>query len=143
MKPILRETDIDTLARTIYGEARGEYTKPNVGLKALSAVGYVVLNRYLEKTWYGSTIEDVCLKPFQFSCWNKQDPNREIILNVQKGDVLFDICAHVAHSVLFQELADPTYGANHYYSVTLKSSPAWARGRLALTQIGLHKFFKL
>lgn len=142
-KQHLRNQDIDTLARTIYGEARGEYKNPKIGLKALTAVGYVVLNRYLEKKWYGSTIEDVCLKPYQFSCWNKSDPNLSIITSVQKGDVIFDVCSHVAESVLFFDLADPTFGANHYFATSMKTPPAWALGRLALTQIGHHKFYKL
>lgn len=142
-KKLLRDKDIDTLARTIYGEARGEYNNPKIGLKSLVAVGYVVLNRYIEKTWYGSTIEEVCLKPYQFSCWNRKDPNRVIIENVKKGNVIFDICSHVAESVLFREIADPSFGANHYYATSMQNPPSWAVGRLAVTQIGHHKFYKL
>lgn len=142
-KPLLRDRDIDTLARTIYGEARGEYKNSKIGLTALVAVGYVVLNRYLEKKWYGSTIEEVCLKPYQFSCWNQSDPNRSIVENIQKGEVIFDICSHVAENVLFRELADPTFGSNHYYATSMSAPPSWAAGRLAVTQIGHHRFYKL
>lgn len=60
------EHDIDILARTIYGEARGEKT---AGKKAVACV---IMNRYKAKKWFsGKTIAETCQKPWQFSCWNK------------------------------------------------------------------------
>ena len=45
------EHDIDILARTIYGEARGEKT---AGKKAVACV---IMNRYKSKKWFaGKTI---------------------------------------------------------------------------------------
>ena len=62
--------DIDILARTIYGEARGEIEEGK------RAVGLCILNRYKSKKWFSAnTIAEVCQKPLQFSCWNKNDPN--------------------------------------------------------------------
>ena len=53
---------IDILARTLWGEARGET------LSGKEAVACVILNR-LKKTnakglfWWGNTLEEICLKP--------------------------------------------------------------------------------
>ena len=80
------EHDIDILARTIYGEARGEKT---AGKKAVACV---IMNRYKAKKWFsGKTIAETCQKPWQFSCWNKNDPNRQKIMNataVELGECL-------------------------------------------------------
>ena len=55
-------SDLDILARTIYGEARGEKT---VGKKAIACV---VLNRYKSGKWFaGKTIAETCQKIYQFS----------------------------------------------------------------------------
>ncbi|MES2252810.1 MAG: cell wall hydrolase, partial [Pseudomonadota bacterium] len=74
--------DIDILARTIYGEARGEYGRVDGGLAALIAVGNVIVNRTQQQTWFGRTVRDVCLKPYQFSCWNRNDPNLPKLMEV-------------------------------------------------------------
>jgi len=55
--------DIDILARTIFGEARGEYDHPEGGMASLIAVGNVVMNRLQVKGRYGQSIQEVCLKP--------------------------------------------------------------------------------
>ena len=79
------ELDIDTLARTIYGEARGEDRQSKI------AVACVILNRVQQRKQCGyrnidgrkiPTIAATCLKPWQFSCWNEKDPNRKVILKV-------------------------------------------------------------
>ncbi|PJB71692.1 MAG: hypothetical protein CO093_04590 [Alphaproteobacteria bacterium CG_4_9_14_3_um_filter_47_13] len=53
------EKDIEILARTIWGEARGE------GQKGMLAVASVIMNRVRCGGWWGSTIQDVCRKPYQ------------------------------------------------------------------------------
>ena len=58
-------SDLFTLARTVYGEARGESDQGR------AAVAHVVLNRFRSDKWFSAgTIEAVCRKPSQFSCWN-------------------------------------------------------------------------
>jgi spore germination cell wall hydrolase CwlJ-like protein len=66
------EKDRDILARTLWGEARGE------GLAGQIAVAWTIRNRVNDgkaKSWWGEGYAGVCLKPYQFSCWNKNDPN--------------------------------------------------------------------
>ena len=73
----MTEHDLDIVARTLYGEARGEYAK--MGIASFIAVANVITNRLTNSKKYGITYADVCLKSRQFSCWNAGDPNRILI----------------------------------------------------------------
>lgn len=136
-------SDIQVLARTIYGEARGEYSKTNGGISALIAIANVVMNRTKQKTWYGTTIREVCQKPWQFSCWNKNDPNFDVLQTERIVDPIFEICQHVAEKVISGGWPDLTKGSDHYYAINLKMPPHWAIGRRPECQIGQHLFFNL
>lgn len=121
------------LALTLWGEARGE---PIDGKKA---VAWVVRNR-MEKAaaWkaargrnhplYGDgTVQGVVLRPWQFSCWNKGDPNMPKMLEaVATGGsslnaALWGVLRAVATGVLAEppEWPDPTFGATHYCTINL------------------------
>jgi len=66
------ENDRDILARTLWGEARGE------SLAGQIAVAWTIRNRVNDgnaKSWWGEGYTGVCQKPYQFSCWNSTDPN--------------------------------------------------------------------
>src|SRR5690349_15270839 len=77
--------ETDVLARTLWGEARGE------GETGMQAVASVVLNRVAlaqerGKYWWGNNIIQVCQKPYQFSCWNRSDPNFRQLQEVDSDD---------------------------------------------------------
>lgn len=136
--PDARGAAIDTLARTLYGEARGE------PLRGIEAVAAVVLNRVVRARargggWWGHDIVTVCTKPWQFSCWNPGDPNRPRLLAVQAGEPAFDVCLRVARRAVAGVLDDPTGGATHYHAVGVQ--PAWAKGCLPCARIGRHLFY--
>lgn len=143
MKNIETMNDIEIMARTIYGEARGEYGRIDGGLPALIAVGNVIMNRAQQQTWFGRTVRDVCLKPYQFSCWNESDPNRERLMAVTSETALFAQCLNVAKAVVAQQYPDLTKGADHYYSNDLVFPPKWSVGADERVRIGKHRFFKL
>ncbi len=133
-----RKRAIDILARTIYGEARGE------PVRGKEAVACVVLNRVRRARlrggyWWGGDVESVCRKPWQFSCWNEYDPNRAKLLAVDRTNRTFQTCLRVARRALAGTLQDPTKGATHYH--TLNIEPPWARGRAACVIIGRHRFY--
>ncbi len=132
--------EIEIMAKTIYGEARGEYFSKNGGLKALEAVGHVIMNRSLATSM---PISSVCLHPWQFSCWNRNDPNRKVIENVTLDDPVYRICFVVAKRIICAELEDITRGATHYYSKSLARPPYWAKGKNPTLKIGKHLFFKI
>lgn len=131
---------VDTLARTIWGEARGE------PLRGQEAVAAVVMNRVAfarnrPKFWWGTTIETVCRKRWQFSCWNENDPNRSKLMTVAAGDLGFDTCLRIARRAIAGVLADPTGGATHYHNSSVE--PLWAQGRAPIAEIGSHLFYRL
>lgn len=127
--------DLDVMARTIYGEARGESDQGKV------AVAWVIMNRVAKQTWYGRTVFEVCRKPWQFSCWNLGDPNRTVIESVQSGNAIFDKCLESGRKVLASNVADPTDGATHYHANWI-NPPAWTRGASFTVKIGNHLFYK-
>lgn len=130
---------IDTLARTLYGEARGE------SVRGREAVAAVVVNRVRHARarggyWWGTTVEEVCRKPYQFSCWNESDPNRAVIAAADGDDPMFACCLRIARRAIAGSLRDPTEGATHYHAVG--ADPLWAVGRTPCARIGRHVFFK-
>jgi len=132
---------IDTLARTIWGEARSE------GVAGMEAVASVVANRVAVARahggsyWWGHDIASVCRKPFQFSCWNANDPNRARLLAVTDSNIHFVTCLRIARRCFYGTLADTTHGATHYHTVDIL--PAWAKGQTPVATIGHHIFYKL
>ena len=108
------------LAKTIYGEARGE------SVETMFAVGWVIRNR-LQVKRYGSTYKDVVLQPKQFSCWNKNDSNYKVIEGNIKGR-LWEVCIGVAIIVMqSRERYNPIPKVWHYYDKSLDSNPPyWA-----------------
>ena len=132
------EEAVDTLARTLWGEARGE---PVRGIEAVAAV---VVNRVRRAErrgghWWGGSIVAVCRKPYQFSCWNANDPNRAKLLAVTAADPVFATCLRVARRAVAGLLPDPTGGATHYHRLGLH--PSWATGHSPCAEIGRHLFY--
>jgi len=135
---VLNEDEI--LAKTLYGEARGE------SVAGIEAVANVILNRVkyaMQKGshWWGNSIIEVCKKPFQFSCWNKQDVNAPLLEQDLSQDPVYQICYRIAKRAIAGCLKDNTRGATHYH--TLYCNPKWARCAVPCAQIGRHLFYAL
>ncbi len=130
------DAELDTMARTIWGEARGEAFAGKV------AVAWVIRNRVEHPRWWGRGIAEVCMKPFQFSCWNPGDPNEKKCRAVSADDPAFVECLAAARACLEGKLPDPTNGSDHYH-VDAGEPPYWAKGRAPLVAIGRHEFYKL
>jgi spore germination cell wall hydrolase CwlJ-like protein len=134
----LNDDDLLTLARTIYGEARGESA-----FGAREAVANVVMNRLRRgPPRYKDTIAKVCQQDSQFSCWNANDPNRPIIRDILPGaNKAFDECYAAAEKVMRGQFRDNTGDATHYYARSI-AAPSWTRAPAILTvDIGQHRFF--
>lgn len=113
------QRDHDTLSRTLYGEAEAGNAAD------AKAIASVIMNRVHHQKWPDAAAE-VCLQPWQFSCWNANDPNRARIL-AAKGP-WFDRCREIALTALNSTLEDPTAGSTHYYATFVKK-PKWAKGK--------------
>ena len=140
---LITDEDLDVLAKTIYGEARGEYCRKDDGIASFIAIANVVMNRFRLQTWFGKTIREVCLKRCQFSCWNKDDPNYSILTQRFIDDPLFLICLSVAEGVIFKDWPDVTKRADHYHSVLMNQPPKWAINREPKIRMGQHLFYEL
>lgn len=127
---------VDVLARTIWGEARGENTH------GMHAVANVIMNRANHPRWWGGPdIASVCKRPWQFSVWNSGDPNRGPMLTVTTRDPQFAEAWRIAEAAAAGQLEDITHGADHYHATHV--SPNWSWGRAPVTQIGRHRFYRL
>jgi spore germination cell wall hydrolase CwlJ-like protein len=114
--------DVETLARTIYGEARG------AGEPAMQAVASVVMNRVRNGRFPGGTsVAGVCRAPFQFSCWNSNDPNLKVILAVLPSNPVFAECLQIAQEAVSGGLSDSTGGALYYHDDRIGTPSAWGQ----------------
>jgi hypothetical protein len=154
LKELLLDTfghldDKQLLALTVYGEARGETKYGKM------AVCSVILERVDHRKWDGDTIQEVCLMPYQFSCYLPGDPNFKALKiiaqdwdNKYKSSPVLQSCYHIASDLIdgifprVKEIADSH--CCQYLTTTLRQSklcPKWVKGmNLVLTE-GLHEFY--
>src|SRR3990167_7554447 len=122
--------DQDKVAiETILLESRGESYIGQV------AVGEVIRNR--SKQGQGS-INDVCLAPYQFSCWNNLKVAEKALKGVSGEE--FQIA-----SKAWNESEDTTYsnGATHYLAKKrLKHLPGWLKAMEETGIIGNHTIYR-
>ena len=128
------DADTDVLARTIWGEARGE------GAEGMQAVANVIVNRSMAS---GMSIRDVCQrnngKVWQFSAWNPLDPNMIRMIHVDASDPQFALALQIAAAATGGGLPDITGGALNYYNPRT-ASPSWGKSMRVTAQIGNHIF---
>ena len=128
--------DLEIMSRTIWGEARGE---PHIGMVA---VAHVILNRWKGMKWYsGATIAETCRKPWQFSCWNENDPNLPKLLAVGVSDPRMRECIVIALEAIAGTSSDPTKHSTHYHASDIVP-PLWAATGTLTAEIGRHLFYK-
>jgi len=147
--------ELELLTLVIFGEARG------LDHCGRLAVGCVVRNRVIKNN---TNYKIEILKPYQFSCFNPGDPNRELLERIAKkieclkeeqnilteeifnrldktllGEgALFD-CYTCALAVM-KGCQDITTGATHYIAIYC-AMPEWVKGMRMTKVIGQHIFF--
>jgi len=115
-------SDVQLLARCIYGEARGESYKGQV------AVGAVIMNR-VRSSSFPNSISGVIYQPGAFSVVD----DGQINLSPNNSAV------RAARDAL--NGYDPTNGCLYYYNPD-KTSNKWIRSRPVMLTIGRHRFCK-
>lgn len=122
----------DTVARTLWGEARGE------GEEGMRAVGTVIWNR----TAFGrkgrsvgeAELAGVCTAPRQFSCWNGG--------TVPSGfGEQWRIARQIQNEMIVNKFA-PMGTWTHYYNPNV-ATPHWSRSLHNVYTIGNHRFGNL
>jgi hypothetical protein len=136
------EQDIDTAARTLWGECRGE---PQAGQ---IAVAWVIRNRAERKRFAGTlagqagAVDRVCKAKWQFSCWWDQQASALAALSPQR----IEAQAELVRGVLGGITPDPTNGADHYHTIARPGyadvwPPNWAPTMAEVARFGGHVFY--
>jgi spore germination cell wall hydrolase CwlJ-like protein len=139
-------SDPKIMGLTIWAEARGEIEAGKI------AVGTVILERVDKKGWMGKTIMDVCLMPYQFSCFLQSDPNRRTMyvyaknwLDAISEDNALRDCYEVALGMLGGIIPrDPELAAAHccqYLTTAAKANVDWWKEMKFIKKIGAHEFY--
>lgn len=134
---LVNEAEVRLLAATVWGEARSE------GEDGMRAVAHVMLNRVGQR--FGENLETVIMAPFQFSVWNRGDPNRRLVSNPERyatgGTALttWEQAQRIAREVLTGQSVDPTDGALFYHTRAVR--PSWARQGVGRQVVGAHVFY--
>lgn len=95
----------------------------------------------LQDYYAGVDIIQVSQKPYQFSCWNRSDPNFQKLQNVDASDKNFAIAEQIARRAVINKLSDITNGATHYHAKGIL--PYWAKNEKPVARIGNHIFYVL
>lgn len=136
--------DLDIATRTLYGE--GE--KRGGGAEDEKLIAWVIRNRaeYGQEVggyWWGDTIEKVCLHPWQFSCWNQNDPNRAVILELDETSAAYKKCEQIARGVFTASRnSDLTKSADHYFHDSI-DAPDWSKQGVRTISLGGHNFYRI
>lgn len=125
-------SEILIVAATIMAEAASE---PILGKQAVASV---IFNRSAG----GQSLSDVCLAPYQFSCWNagEQEMLPRIREWVRSDSQEWRACLSLARSLIVGTFS-PVVNATHYFNPQL-CSPVWGQDMDNAVQIGLHLFGK-
>jgi spore germination cell wall hydrolase CwlJ-like protein len=128
---------VDTLARTIWGEARG------CGASGMGHVANVIINRIDSPRWWGDDVISVCRAPRQFSCWNADDPNYDKLLAATTANTEFAVAVALSLRAVGRKLPDETGGADSYYATSMRQPPAWAKRAEKTFSDGWHTFLRV
>jgi spore germination cell wall hydrolase CwlJ-like protein len=142
--------DHTILARTLFGEARGEEPLGQI------AVAWVIVNRALRAQKFAATyharhplfgdgtITSACQCEHngihQFSCWNTFDAGYRTMM-AANAQALASMAA-VAEKVLAGYVQNPIGNCTHYFNPhAVAKTPPWAVGKTPFAAIGHHLFF--
>lgn len=144
-------TDVQVAALTALREAVGDrsWEKDTSSVEERIAVLTVIRNRVRRPKRFGDTFKAVCLAPKQFSCWNRDDPNRPKALALgylmatrqPVDDRNYLETEFLAQGVVAGLILDRVNGSNHYHTTAVK--PPWAKGQTPQCQVGSHLFYLL
>lgn len=158
---------------TAYGEARGESDE------GVQAVINTIINRTKSPKYFAdkdillltqNVFSSVCLKRWQFSCYNLNDPNRDKLIFIATNwsnavlsiDRLADIArlisggsntsmlggdaaklSHVTDTAdRLSQIPDITDGAEFYFVKNMQNPPSWRNTMKFTKEIGRHVFYK-
>jgi spore germination cell wall hydrolase CwlJ-like protein len=137
----MKPQELTLFALCLYREARGEPL-----LVTKQAVAWVIRNRVNNPRWWGDSYWSVILKPYQFSSFNKTDPNATKW--PQENDAAWVECLSIASDIGSEvpSVSDPSGGATSYFDCSLDlNPPAWSEDgtNVKTCDYGRLHFYKL
>ena len=137
--------DVDTTVRTAWAESRGEPEECQIGVIWVirRRVEFSAAGQLWGKPWWGATPDEVCRKPWQFSCRNATDPNLPKLLALRPGDPEYLHFRELVIKVFEGTIRDPTLGSTTYKRTGTKAS--WDKAVDSVTPIvlGHQSFWRL
>lgn len=118
------------LALAVWREARGESPLGQL------LVAQTIENRVTDPRW-PDTYQGVITQPWQFSAFNKNDPNA--LLFPSETDAAWSTCVSVAQAVI--DAPKPFTTANHYHTTGV--APRWKDDSKIVNREGSHIFYRL
>jgi len=133
--------DVHLMALTMFAEARDQ------GALGIIAVGSVILERVEHRDWDGKTIKEVCLAPFQFSCFLPDDPQfeklKKLARNWDDRNSILGVCLYFAEGLINGTVPRTSEIAEHHVTQYKRCDcPAsWEKDMTKITTIGDHDFY--
>jgi hypothetical protein len=125
--------DVFYLALVIWREARGASHDAQV------AIGWTVMNRVARPGWWGTTIDEISTKRFQFSSLTAPgDP--QLVKWPVCSDASWLACLGVAYDILHGDEPTMFPGADSYYDDSI-AAPAWTHGATLCGKIDNLNFY--
>lgn len=146
-------SDLQVLAGTIAGEARGDIPADQQGVacvvmnRATEAKAYVAEHGKPHPLYGDGTARSACLAHEQFDAWMPGDPNR-IWINAQSWDGSsmdrsVQAAIVMAGKALAGQLPDITKGATSYKTTTLPWPSEWGPEVQPLVILGEQAYYRL
>lgn len=129
--------DVDTTVRTAWAESRGEKLVCQIG------VIWAIRNRVEMPGWWGGTPKEVCQKPWQFSCWNINDPNLPKLRALTTDDPEYFHFQQLVLNVFQGSISDPTRGCTTYKRTGTAASWDWVVDKTPPIVLGHQSFWRM
>lgn len=108
------------------------------------AIAWTAINRANDnQEWNGKTLKEAILKPYQYSCFNKEY-NQSLKNPLAYNPKEFYECLYLSERILAGGYKDPTKGATFYYNPGKIKTPRWVKGLERVGRIGksYHVFYR-
>src|SRR5690242_18548874 len=125
------------LALCIWREARGEPFDAKV------AVAWSVRNRVIRPRWWGHSFEGCILMPYQYSSFNRADPNSTKLPASSDPSWVDSLTIAISVYQGNSTFSDKSCGADSYYDRSLDGNPPeWAASAIHTADVGSLHFFR-
>jgi hypothetical protein len=129
-------------ALTIYGEAGGE----NKASKR--AIAWIIRNRFIKKRW-GDRYKKIVVRPSQFNCWSKKDPNYQKLQHPGSDGSPYDKRSWTECKKVYEEVYNapekdnPIPGVCNFFSGKPDPKHPWEKNYFDLPGVPNFHFVKL